>query len=110
RFSARARRLNDADYHLPAIGASDAHFAEAVGTAWTEFEGCSAGDLRRAIDRGEVRGVAGRYPGIGAIGLRRTLALPIVGLGVTPRKLGWRRTVWSFLGRYRLPVRAAGRL
>ena len=105
RFSARARRLNDASYHLPAVGASDAHFAEAAGTAWTEFEGSTADDLRRAIENGKALGVAGRYPGVSAIGVRRTLALPIAGLGVTPRKLGWRRTIWSFVERYRLPAR-----
>jgi len=48
----RARRaawLNSAVLRAAETGSSDAHHAELVGTCWTEFEGRTADDLRRAI-------------------------------------------------------------
>ena len=50
----RARRLarlhlNERVLHLPAVGNSDAHVLEHVGTAWTWFPGWSAEDYRRAL-------------------------------------------------------------
>jgi predicted metal-dependent phosphoesterase TrpH len=96
----KARRLNDETYRLPAVGASDAHFVQAIGSGYTRFEGSSARDLRRAFAGRSVSGEAGRFPSLRAIGLRRALAVPIAGLGATPRRLGWRRTAWSFVSRY----------
>jgi predicted metal-dependent phosphoesterase TrpH len=46
---ARAR-LNEAVLHLPAVGNSDAHVLEHVGTGWTWFPGSSADDYRRALE------------------------------------------------------------
>ena len=50
----RSRRLerlhlNEKVLHLPAVGNSDAHVLEHVGTAWTWFAGSSADDYRRAL-------------------------------------------------------------
>lgn len=50
----RARRLtrlhlNDRMLHLPAVGNSDAHVLEHVGTAWTWFPGWSAEHYRAAL-------------------------------------------------------------
>jgi predicted metal-dependent phosphoesterase TrpH len=50
----RSRRLdrlhlNQRTLHLPAVGNSDAHIAEHVGTGWTWFPGSSAADYRRAL-------------------------------------------------------------
>jgi predicted metal-dependent phosphoesterase TrpH len=50
----RSRRLdrlhlNQRILHLPAVGNSDAHIAEHVGTGWTWFPGSSAADYRRAL-------------------------------------------------------------
>ena len=48
----RARRaawLNGALLRAAETGSSDAHHAELVGTCWTEFDGRTADDLRRAI-------------------------------------------------------------
>jgi predicted metal-dependent phosphoesterase TrpH len=95
----KARRLNDAHYKLPVVGASDAHYVAAIGAGRTRFEGTSAEDLRRAFSDGTVTGERRPYPGIRTSGLR-TLALPLVGLRATPRQLGWRRTAWSFVSRY----------
>lgn len=96
----KARRRNRESYRLPAIGASDAHFVEAIGSAFTVFEGDSAADLRRAFATGSLTGVVGTYPSLAEVGYRRSLGLPIRGLAATPRRLGWRRTAWSFVSRY----------
>jgi predicted metal-dependent phosphoesterase TrpH len=48
-----ARSVAFADEHgLARVGSSDAHALEAVGTAWTTFDGRTADDLRRAIADG----------------------------------------------------------
>ncbi len=46
---ARAAWLNDHVLGLAETGSSDAHHARLVGTAWTEFDGGGANELRRAI-------------------------------------------------------------
>lgn len=48
------RRLNAELLRLPAIGASDAHVLEGIGTAWTWFSGVSAADFREALAGGEI--------------------------------------------------------
>jgi predicted metal-dependent phosphoesterase TrpH len=45
----RAAWLNTRLLGAAETGSSDAHHAELVGTAWTEFDGTTAADLRRAI-------------------------------------------------------------
>ncbi len=45
----RAAWLNANVLGLAETGSSDAHHAQLVGTAWTEFPGRTAADLRRAI-------------------------------------------------------------
>jgi predicted metal-dependent phosphoesterase TrpH len=45
----RAQWLNDHVLRVAATGSSDAHHANLVGTAWTEFEGTTPEDLRTAI-------------------------------------------------------------
>jgi predicted metal-dependent phosphoesterase TrpH len=97
---AKARRLNDACYRLPAVGASDAHFVQAIGSAHTEFDGTSALQLRQAFTAGRLAAREQRFPSLRQAGLVRTLALPLTGLRATPRQLGWRRTAWSFVSRY----------
>jgi hypothetical protein len=47
--AARARWLNESFLHVAATGSSDAHHANLVGTAWTEFAGTDAAALRHAI-------------------------------------------------------------
>lgn len=96
----KARRLNDESYRLPAVGASDAHFVQAIGSASTRFPGRYASDLRSAFAEGAVDGQTHRFPRLRDVGLRRALSVPIAGLGATPRRLGWRRTAWSFVSRY----------
>ncbi len=95
----KARRLA-AEHGIAGVGASDAHFVQAIGSAYTEFEGSKAADLRKAFADGTVRGSQRAYPRLRDVGLARTLSLPIAGLRATPKALGWRRTTWSFVSRY----------
>jgi len=96
----KARRLNDQRYHLAAVGGSDAHFLAVVGSAYTTFEGQGAEDLRRAILARTTQGVDGRHPSLREIGLGQVARQQVRGLLVTPRKMGWRRTVASFVRRF----------
>jgi predicted metal-dependent phosphoesterase TrpH len=100
-YMAKARRFNDELYNLPVVGASDAHFVQAIGSGYTEFEGHSALDLKRAFATQTTSGHETGFPSLRTVGLRRALAVPFAGLGATPRRLGWRRTAWSFVSRYR---------
>lgn len=47
--ASRAAWLNAHALHVAETGSSDAHHANLVGSAWTEFEGGTARDLRDAI-------------------------------------------------------------
>jgi predicted metal-dependent phosphoesterase TrpH len=96
----KARQLNESTYGLPEVGASDAHFVEAIGSAFTCFPGSSAIDLRRAVEGFDVSAHQEQFPSLRSVGFRRTLRLPVAGLCATPRRLGWRRTAWSFVSRY----------
>jgi predicted metal-dependent phosphoesterase TrpH len=98
-FIGRARRLNGA-LGFPSVGASDAHFKEAVGSACTEFEGSTSDDLKAALLAGTARGVECGFPSLREVGIVRALSVPVVGLRATPRAKGWRRTAWSFVSRY----------
>ncbi|MDP3912007.1 MAG: PHP domain-containing protein [Gemmatimonadales bacterium] len=98
-FRAKARRLNER-YKLPEVGASDAHFVQAIASAHTEFAGHTAADLRAAFAAGGLAAREQRFPRLRDVGLARAFSLPIVGLRATPRQLGWRRTAWSFVSRY----------
>ena len=44
------QRLNRDVLRLPAVGNSDAHVVEGIGTAWTSFPGSTAADYRAAIE------------------------------------------------------------
>ncbi|MDQ2934510.1 MAG: CehA/McbA family metallohydrolase [Chloroflexota bacterium] len=49
------RRLNEQLLHLPAVGNSDAHVLEGIGTAWTWFPGSGAADYRAALRDGTTQ-------------------------------------------------------
>jgi predicted metal-dependent phosphoesterase TrpH len=51
---ARAR-LNEDVLHLAAVGNSDAHVLEGIGSAWTWFPGSTASDYRSAVESGSTR-------------------------------------------------------
>src|SRR5690606_26471443 len=98
----KASRLNQERYRLPVVGASDAHFREAIGTGYTRFEGRSGADLRHAFQAGTVSGGQEKFPSLRDVGVLRALCVPVAGLRATPKQLGWKRTAWSFVSRYRV--------
>jgi hypothetical protein len=51
----RAAWLNEHVLRIAVTGSSDAHHASLVGTAWTEFDGATAEDLRAAIAERKTR-------------------------------------------------------
>ena len=53
--SAARRRLNDDVLRLAAVGNSDAHVLEGIGTAWTWFPGASADEYRAAVAASATR-------------------------------------------------------
>ena len=95
----KAAALNKERYHLAEVGGSDAHFLKAIGSAYTEFPGRSADDLRRSILERTSRGVNGRHPSILEIGPLQVLRQTWRGLLVTPRTMGWGATAGSFFKR-----------
>jgi predicted metal-dependent phosphoesterase TrpH len=46
--------LNARELRLPAVGNSDAHVLEGIGSGFTEFDGCTAADYRDAVRSGAV--------------------------------------------------------
>ena len=95
----KAAALNKERYHLAEVGGSDAHFLKAIGSAYTEFPGHSADDLRRSILERSSRGVNGRHPSLLEIGPLQVLRQTWRGLLVTPRTMGWGATAGSFFKR-----------
>jgi predicted metal-dependent phosphoesterase TrpH len=83
----RAHRLNADRYQLAITGGSDAHFTELIGSAYTSFEGCTAADLRAAIEGRTTAGHLGRKVPLREIGVRRLAQQQVRGLSVTPRKV-----------------------
>lgn len=102
--SQRARRLNASQWHLAAVGSSDAHFLPAVGSAYTTFKGVSAQELRSAIERRETAGATGRMPRMSELGYGNIALQSWRGMMATPRNMGWAPTIRSFItsrARYR---------
>jgi hypothetical protein len=95
--SAKARRLNHERFHLTAIGSSDAHFLQSIGSAWTEFPGTSADELRRAISMKATVARSGRPPHISELGYRNVALQQWRGMMATPRNMGWAPTIRSFI-------------
>lgn len=98
---ATAQRLNRERYHLAEVGGSDAHFLQALGVAYTVFDGTSADELRQAILAGKTSAFAGRYPSWRQLGLGQVVRQQWRGLRATPRQLGWLPTIRSFIWRVR---------
>jgi len=88
---AQTIRRNEKFWHLPSVGGSDAHHLPHIATAWTEFPGTSAEELRQAVLDGKTAGRMTRYPPWAEIGFTR-LALGLAwGYSATPRKMVRRR-------------------
>ena len=91
RTSAAAARSNESAWRLPAVGGSDAHHLPHIASAWTEFPGLSADELRQAILQGQTRAVLGPPRGSSRVGIRRLAFGLAWGYTATPRKLLRRR-------------------
>jgi hypothetical protein len=94
--SAKARRMNRERWRLASIGSSDAHFIASIGSAYTEFPGSSAADLRAGIESSATVGVAGRAPSLRELGYRNVAVQQWRGIMATPRNMGWAPTIRSF--------------
>jgi predicted metal-dependent phosphoesterase TrpH len=99
--SARARDLNRDRLQLAAIGSSDAHFLPAIGSARTVFRGDTAADLRAAIEQHATSAEALRAPNLRELGYRNVALQSWRGLMATPRNMGWRATIRSFVASHR---------
>jgi len=95
----KARRLNRDEFGLAEAGGSDAHFLPVVGTAYTEFAGSTADDLRTAIADRTTSGVSGRHPSLREIGYTSVVRQTFRGIMATPRAMGWGPTARSFVQR-----------
>lgn len=96
RVTAARTRVRNEHWRLPATGSSDAHHLAHAATAWTEFQGSTAADLRRALEAGETAAGGTSYPSIRKVGVGQ-IALGLAwGYTATPRKvLGRRRATRS---------------
>lgn len=95
----KAAELNRQRYRLAEVGGSDAHFLKAIGSAYTEFPGRSAEELRRSILDRTCRPVNGRHPSMLEIGPLQVMRQSLRGLTATPRTMGWAATASSFVKR-----------
>ncbi len=95
--STKARRLNRERFGLAAVGSSDAHFLQSIGSAYTTFDGATAGELRRAIEQKTTAGAAGRAPLLSELGYRNVAVQQWRGMMATPRAMGWLPTIRSFV-------------
>jgi hypothetical protein len=95
--SARARKLNRERFHLAAVGCSDAHFLQSIGSAHTLFDGRSAADLRRALEAKATAGEPGQAPRMSQLGYRNIAVQQWRGMMATPRNMGWAPTIRSFI-------------
>lgn len=99
--SKKAHRLNKERYRLAEVGGSDAHFLQAIGTAYTLFPGSTVADLRSAIEEHETRGVIGDHPSMRQLGYGTVIRQQWRGMLATPRQMGWLPTITSFFRRVR---------
>lgn len=95
--AARARARNDG-WGLATTGSSDAHHLLHAATAWTEFEGATAADFRRALEEHSTVARGTAYPSIRRVGVGKVALGLAWGYTATPRKvLGRRRATRSAL-------------
>jgi len=95
----RAAALNRRSLRLAELGGSDAHFLSATGSAYTEFEGQTSDDLRRAIVDRKTQAVYGPPIAWHRLGLRDVARQTWRGISATPRAMGWGPTARSFVRR-----------
>ncbi len=95
----RAAALNRSSLQLAELGGSDAHFLPAIGSAYTEFDGSTAADLKQAILARQTRAVYGPPVAWHRLGVRHIARQTWRGMRATPRAMGWGPTALSFVRR-----------
>jgi hypothetical protein len=95
----RVLELNRSQLKLAEIGGSDAHFLDFVGSAYTEFPGTTAAELKQAVLARETSARSGARPSLRRIGARRLIQQTYRGFMTTPRRMGWGPTAHSFVRR-----------
>jgi len=83
----RARDLNQARFHLAAVGGSDAHYLPVIGASFTTFAGRSVGDLRAAILGRTTAEGFGRQPGLRELGAGHIAMQTARAMWATPSKV-----------------------
>ncbi len=84
---------------LAELGGSDAHFLEAIGSAYTEFDGRTGADLNRAIATRTTRAAYGPPVAWRRVGLGQMARQTWRGICATPRAMGLGPTARSFVRR-----------
>lgn len=95
----KAAAFNREHYGVADIGSSDAHFLSTIGSAYTEFAGRTAEELRQSILERSCRSVNGGHPSLMEIGPWQLARQAVRGILTTPRRLGWGPTTGSFFRR-----------
>jgi len=85
--AAKAAALNATQFHLAAVGGSDAHYLPAVGAGFTRFDGTTADELKAAILAGTTEAVSGRHPSLREIGVGNVARQSARALWATPSKV-----------------------
>tara|TARA_Y100000588_G_scaffold238010_1_gene251724 strand:+ start:178 stop:912 length:735 start_codon:yes stop_codon:yes gene_type:complete len=89
----RTKERNKTLWQLPMCGGSDCHHLPQLGTGWTEFDGGTAEELRKALASGAVSAGNAQSPSLREIGLRQAVLGLAWGFSATPRKMV-RRGTW----------------
>jgi predicted metal-dependent phosphoesterase TrpH len=99
RVSARRAAALNCLLGLAELGGSDAHFLQSIGSAYTNFEGQTADELRQAIVARTTRAEYGPPVAWRQIGVRQYARQTWRGISATPRAMGWGPTAASFVRR-----------
>jgi len=99
RVSVRRAAALNRSLGLAEVGGSDAHFLQAIGSAYTEFEGHTGADLKEAIIARTTRAEYGPPVAWQSIGVWHMVRQTWRGIGATPRAMGWGPTARSFVRR-----------
>ena len=95
----RAAALNRGGLGLAEMGGSDAHFLQAIGSAYTEFDGRTGAELKEAVIARATRAAYGPPVAWRSIGMGPMVRQMWRGIRATPRAMGWGPTARSFMRR-----------
>ena len=99
RVSVRRAAALNRSLGLAEVGGSDAHFLQAIGSAYTEFAGRTGSQLKEAIVARKTSAAYGPPVAWQSIGVRHMVRQTWRGIRATPRAMGWGPTARSFVNR-----------